>query len=229
MNEEEEIKKRYERRKKLPEKTLYSYFNKGNLFIVQERGRKMLSLLKKYGYEFLENKKIIDVGCGNGSWLRDFVQWGARPENLSGVDLLEERIKEARQLNPNIGYECANVEKLSFPDNKFDMVVISMCLSSIFDKKMKKNIAREALRVLKDDGLILWHDFRFDNPWNPDVKGIEKKEVKELFGNCKYDFNLVTLAPPIVRFFAPISWLACELLVMIPFLKTHYMVIIRKK
>ena len=94
---------------------------------------------------------------------------------------------------------------------------------------MKKRIAQEISRVLKDNGVILWYDFRYNNPWNPDVKGIEKKEIKGLFGDCDYDFNLVTLAPPVSRHLAPISFMACEVLSKIPFLKTHYLAIIKKK
>ena len=87
----------------------------------------------------------------------------------------------------------------------------------------------DILRVVKIGGIILWYDFRFDNPWNPDVKGIEKKEIKELFGDCDYNFNLTTLLPPLTRRLVPLSLLACELLAKIPFLKTHYLVVIKKK
>ncbi|MFZ3099916.1 MAG: class I SAM-dependent methyltransferase [Minisyncoccales bacterium] len=229
MEEIEEIKKRYERRKLLSENTRYSYFNKGNLFIVQEKQRKLLDLLHRQGFRSLKKMKILEVGCGNGGWLRDFVQWGAHSENLYGIDLLKDRIEEAKKINPNFNFLCANAEKLDFDDKSFDIVIVATCFTSILDAKMKKNIAREILRVVKIGGIILWYDFRFDNPWNPDVKGIEKKEIKELFGDCDYNFNLTTLLPPLARRLAPLSLLACELLAKIPFLKTHYLVVIKKK
>ncbi|MDI6792500.1 MAG: hypothetical protein QME81_06490 [bacterium] len=47
---------------------------------------------------------------------------------------------------------------------------------------MRQRIASEMLRVLKPDG-ILWYDFHMDNPKNTDVKGVKKKEVKQLFPN----------------------------------------------
>ncbi len=229
MEEIEEIKKRYERRKLLSENTRYSYFNKGNLFIVQERQRKLLDLLYRQGFGSLREMKILEVGCGTGGWLRDFVQWGAHSENLYGIDLLKDRIEEAKKINPNFNFLCANAEKLDFDDKSFDIVIVATCFTSILDAKMKKNIAREILRVVKIGGVILWYDFRFDNPWNPDVKGIEKKEIKELFGDCDYNFNLTTLLPPLTRRLVPLSLLACELLAKIPFLKTHYLVVIKKK
>jgi hypothetical protein len=93
---------------------------------------------------------------------------------------------------------------------------------------MKRNIAKEMMRVSKDEGIILWYDFRYNNPRNPDVKGIRKKEIKNLFPNCKYDFNLITLSPPIARKIVPISRGIAEFLNLIPFLRTHYLVIIKK-
>ncbi|MBU1262850.1 hypothetical protein KJ640_07895 [bacterium] len=41
-----------------------------------------------------------------------------------------------------------------------------------------------------------------NNPSNPDVRGVKKKEVKHLFPNRTFDFHRITLAPPITR----LSW-----------------------
>lgn len=155
----------------------------------------------------------------DGGWLRNFIQWGAKPENLYGIDLLEKRIDFGRKINPNI----------NFGSRSFDLVIVATCFTSILDMEMKKDIAREIIRVLKDDGIVLWYDFRYNNPWNPDVKGVNKKEIIELFGDCDYYFSSVTLAPPIARAIAPVSRLICEVLVKIPFLRTHYLAVIKKK
>lgn len=227
--EVEKIRQRYLRRENISNDKRYSFFDKANLFICQERERKIIEIFKKNNFDDLSSKKILDIGCGTGGWLRNFIQWGAKPENLYGIDLLEKRIDFGRKINPNINFICGNAQEINFGSRSFDLVVVATCFTSILDMEMKRDIAREIMRVLKDDGIVLWYDFRYNNPWNPDVKGVDKKEIIELFGNCDYYFSPVTLAPPIVRAIVPVSRLICEVLVKIPFLRTHYLAVIKKE
>jgi len=228
MSEIKRIEECYEKRKQISSE-LYSYFNPGSLLIIHERERKLLELLDKYGMNHLFEKRILDVGCGSGAWLREFIKYGSDPNKLVGVELLEYRVAEARTLSPNLNIIKGNAESLDFESESFDILFQSTVFTSILDINMKQNVASEMLRVLRNDGIIIWYDFRYNNPKNPDVKGIKKKEIKRLFPNCSYDFNLITLVPPITRKLAPISWFVCYLLSKIKILNTHYLVIIRKK
>ena len=85
------------------------------------------------------------------------------------------------------------------------------------------------LRVTKPDGLILWYDFLYDNPKNPDVRGVRKREIQRLFPGCSVGLRKVTLAPPIVRRLAARAWWLCTILEAIPLLRTHYLGVIRKR
>ena len=96
-NEEARIREAYARRK---ESSFYSMADSAHRMAWAERERKLLAVLAQHGFTSLEHAKILDVGCGAGAWLRDFIRWGARLENLAGVDLLPERIAEARRLFP---------------------------------------------------------------------------------------------------------------------------------
>lgn len=59
------------------------------------------------------DKDILEVGCGTGYWLREFIKWGAQPENVAGVDLLYDHITEAKHLCPDaVRLDCGNAEKL---------------------------------------------------------------------------------------------------------------------
>lgn len=120
-----------------------------------------------------------------------------------------------------------NAENLPYPDSFFDIVMQFTMFTSIFDDNTKGNIAKEMLRVLKRDGIILWYDFTYNNPKNPDVKGVGKKEIKELFPNCKFDFNKITLAPPLTRMVAPYSIFTCYVLEKLKIFNTHYLGVIK--
>jgi len=208
---------------------LYSRFNPAYLFMVQEREYRFLSLLSRHGCAPLENKTILEVGCGNGDLLRDFIKWGARPQNITGIELLPERVAEAVELCPKgIKIHQGNAARLQFPDKTFDVVMQSTVFTSILDASMKEELACEMCRVLKPDGLILWYDYHMNNPRNPDVKGVKRREIHALFPKCEIRLQRITLAPPLARLLAPYSWLLCYFLSKLPWLCTHYIGVIRK-
>ena len=164
-----------------------------------------------------------------GGMLQRFIKYGARPENLFGIDLLPDRIAQAKELNPLIDFKCGNAEALPYEDEFFDIVMQFTMFTSILDYTMKRNIAREMLRVLKPGGIILWYDYHMDNPKNPDVRGDKEKEINDLFMKCEINLKRVTLASPLARAIAPFSVILCELLEKIPLLCTHYLGLIKKR
>ena len=209
--------------------TRYSWFSPGHLFMIQARERVFLDLLRTKGITSLEDKKILDVGCGTGYWLRQLINWGAQPQNIIGVDLLVDRVAQAKHLVPeSVTIQCGSAARLGFDDGAFDMVLQSMVFSSVLDLSMKQQIAEEMLRVVKGHGWILWYDFHFNNPNNPDVRGVKKQKIFQLFPDCHIEIRRITLAPPLVRFVARHSWLACYLLEGLQIFNTHYLCIIQK-
>jgi SAM-dependent methyltransferase len=207
----------------------YSWFNAGHLFMMQGRERRVLALLKRHRFEPLHLKKILEIGCGTGYWLREFVKWGARPENITGIDLLPDRVAEAKRLTPAaVKVQCGSAAALSFPDSTFDLVLQSTVFTSVLDPGLRQRMASEMLRVIKHEGLILWYDYHVGNPWNPDVAGVKKQQIYQLFADCRIELRRITLAPPLVRFLAPRSWLACYVLEKMPRFCTHYLGVIRK-
>jgi ubiquinone/menaquinone biosynthesis C-methylase UbiE len=226
--EEVRIHEAYERR--ATANARYSWFDHGQLFRIHQLERGILASLRLHRLEPLHSRRILEVGCGSGYWLRQFIQWGARPENLTGVDLLAERVAEAMKLcPPQVIIHRANAETLRFADGTFDVVFQATLFTSIFNPDIKGQIAAEMMRVTRDDGLILWYDFRFNNPWNPDVQGVKSHEIQKLFPRCDITLHRVTLAPPLARQLAPYSWVGCYLLEKIPWLCTHYLGVIRKQ
>jgi SAM-dependent methyltransferase len=227
-SEADRIKKAYERRKESVSSQLYSFFNPAHLFMVQRRDQEIIEAFKLHGIAHLDNKKIVDIGCGGGRELGTFIRYGARPDNLFGIDLLQSRIDAAREINPHIDFRCGDAASLPYGDGSFDIVMQFTVFTSILDTQMKREIAGEMLRILKPAGIILWYDYHMNNPRNPDVRGVKKKEIHALFPGCEIYLKKITLAPPLTRFIAPYSWIACYLLEKIRALNTHYLGVIRK-
>lgn len=222
------IIQRYKRRSARGMDVAYSLFEPGHLFMQRSAERVILAQLRRNGCTSLAGKKILDVGCGTGRWLRDFLNYGASPEDLYGIDLLEERVELARKLSPNINISAGDAACMEFGDESFDIVMQSVVFTSVLELSMKRTMAAEMMRVLRPDGIIVWFDFRYDNPKNPDVRGIGKKEVRVLFPGCSCSFRGAVLLPPVARALARYSPGACHLLESVPLLRTHYAAIIRK-
>jgi len=225
--EEARIRAAYARREETDSR--YSWFSSGYQFRMQLRERKVLTLLRRQDCKDLGSKKILEVGCGAGEWLLDLVKWGARPENITGIDLLEDRVSKARRLcAPGVHIECASAADLPFYNGTFDMVLQATVFTSILDPDLKRRVADEMMRVVKPDGFILWYDYHVNNPWNPDVRGVNQGEIKRLFPNCRIELKRSTLLPQLALLLAPYSYLACYLLEKFPLLCTHYLGVIRK-
>jgi SAM-dependent methyltransferase len=194
-----------------------------------ERERDLLSLLSQHRLLPLSDKKILEVGCGTGRWLRDLITWGADPVNLHGVELLEASAARARRLcPPQVTIECGNAAQLRAPAGSFDMVLQAGLFSSVFDDAVKHAIATEMLRVLRPGGVVLWYDFCLTNPQNPYVQPISDGEISRLFPTCRLELQRVSLATPLVRLLAPRSPKACAVLSRVAALCTHYLGVLRK-
>jgi len=227
--EEARIAAVYARRAAPAKANRYSFFQRDYLLTLQQRERRVLRVLEREGFQPLEEKRILEVGCGGGQWIRDLIRWGARPENLTGIDLLPDCIAEANVLCPaHVTLRCASAADLGFRDGRFDLVLQSTVFTSILDDRLKRRIAMEMLRVLKPAGMILWYDFLVNNPWNPNVRGVKRSEIRRLFAGCRIRLTRITLAPPIARRLARWAWPLCCLLEKIPLLCTHYLGVIRK-
>jgi SAM-dependent methyltransferase len=147
-----------------------------------------------------------------------------------GVDLLPSRLRDAkRRCARGVKLSCGNGAALALPSGWFDIVLQVTVFTSILDTELRRRVALEMLRVLKPDGLIVWYDFHVNNPWNPNVRGVGRQEIRDLFPNCAVKLQRITLVPPLTRVLAPWSWLLCVLLERISLFCTHYLGVIRKR
>jgi len=218
----------YNRRTRELRDDFYCLSKPANLLMHQQTARSCIDALKRAALFPLAERRIADIGCGAGTWLMEFIQWGALPENLRGIDLMPDRLEMARKRLPAADLHLGNAAELPWEDESCDIVTQFVVFTSIREVTLKRAIAKEMLRVLKPGGVVLWFDFRVDNPRNSAVEGIRKKEVLSLFPGCEVEVRPAVLAPPLCRSIAGRAWLLAEGLRTIPFLCTHYTGLILK-
>jgi len=175
----------------------------------------------------LSRCRVLEVGCGSGHWLRQFVRWGAQPDRIAGVDLIPRSLHAAdRSVNGSLCLSIANGTALPFRTGSMDLVSQFIMMSSVLDPGIRREIASEMLRVLAPGGSILWYDMAVNNPFNPNVRGIDRRELQQLFPHCTIDRHRITLIPQLARVL-PITitrWLE-----RLTVLNTFYLAVIRPR
>ena len=199
----------------------YDLADPGNLFLLQGIERVLLKTLVREGLWPLSDRRILDVGCGTGHFLRQLAMYGAEPDGCHGVDISAERLERARHLAPHHHHLCIDGVTLPYPDGHFDVVSQRTVFSSIDDRAIRERLAAEMVRVLRPGGLVLWYDVAVPNPWNPDLLPMREPEIRSLFPTLSCRFERVTLLPPLARLLAPLNWTLGLFLEAVPFLRGH--------
>jgi len=211
------------------ETPFFAHRDRFHIVRLHERYLSTLNLLYQHGLRQLGDLNILDIGCGNGEMLRQFIQWGANPEKLAGIELRDDAVQMGRYLSPNIDLRSGSAVDLPWADHSFDLVCQHTVFTSILDSLIKQRVAAEMLRVLKPGGAILWYDFMYNNPANPDVRRIKAGEIGSLFQDCEVHLKKITLAPPIGRRIPggllPILY---PLFASLSVLRTHYVGLLLK-
>lgn len=227
-DEIQNIAQRYERRANLPANR-YAHLNPAVNAVIQERQTALIRLFSSLGINDLSGLKVLEVGCGSGANLLELLQLGATPENLVGNELLKDRLTSARHRLPQaIDLFAGDASQLALPDASFDIVYQSTVFSSILDDAMQASLARKMWRLTRPGGGVLWYDFTFNNPRNPDVRGVTVRRIRELFPEGDVSIRKVTLAPPIARRVVPINRALYGVFNALPFLRTHVLCYIKK-
>lgn len=224
----DKIAERYERRKGRPGGR-YVRFNRDVLASSQERQRSLVSLLTARGIHDLAGLDIIEVGCGTGANLVELMFLGAQPERLAGNELLPDRLAMARRRLPeSVRLFPGNAAALEIEPGSFDIVYQSVVFSSVLDESLQRTLAEAMWRWTKPGGGVLWYDFVYDNPSNPDVRGVPLRRVRQLFPAGRIQWKRVTLAPPLARRVVRVHPSLYALCNAVPLLRTHILCFIEK-
>lgn len=93
--------------------------------------------------------RLLDVGCGTGHHL---ARYGTLGYEVSGVDGSEEMLAHAREANPGVSLQMADVESLPFPDAAFDCALSVEVLRYL---PAPGPALREMGRVLRPGGVLV--------------------------------------------------------------------------
>jgi SAM-dependent methyltransferase len=199
----------------------YSWLDPSHVAAMQGLERAMLGTLRARG-QALAEVRALEIGCGRGDWLQRLVLWGMRPEHVSGIDLLADRVADARRTcAPGVDVRLGNAASLPWPDATFDLVVQITAFSSILDPDLRARVAGEMRRVLRPAGVVLWYDVRLNNPRNRDVRAVGRRELARLFPDCRVDVAAMTLAPPLARRVMRRAPALGAVLTWLPWLRSH--------
>jgi hypothetical protein len=108
-------------------------------------------------------------------------------------------------------------------------LIASTLFTSILDPEVRRRVAGEIVRVLAPGGALLWYDFAVNNPANPNVRRVTRRELARLFPSLSGPIRSVTLLPILARAVAPRCWTIATLLEAIPFLRTHLVAVLRRE
>ena len=195
----ERIRRVYAARSQSVPAERYSRMNPGQLYALHEREAAMAAMLRVAGMRSLAGQRILDLGCGRGATLRQYIEYEADPARLCGIDLLPVLAQQAHWSGPGLQVVSGSASQLPFADASFELVSQFLLFTSVLSAAVKQQIAGEIDRVLVPGGRLLWYDFAFNNPRNPNVRGIRLAEVRGLFPGFRIASRKITLAPPLGR------------------------------
>jgi phospholipid N-methyltransferase len=166
---------------------------------------------------------ILEVGAGQGNNVPTLREAGFTDDRIFLNELRPERIEAAARSFPQVRMFVGDALRLE-SDMKFDVVFQSTVFTSILAKHDREALATRMWSLLKPGGHILWYDFTYNNPKNPNVRKVERSEVASLFPHAKWIHSgPITLAPPIGRRVGRLYRMF-----NFPFLRTHLIALLQK-
>jgi ubiquinone/menaquinone biosynthesis C-methylase UbiE len=107
--------------------------------------------------EHVRGRKAVDFGCGTGRSTRFLRQLGFE---VTGVDIAEDMIRKARELDPSGDYRLLSGDDpgddlSSFPSGTYDLVLAAFTFDNIAGRDNKVRILRDLGRLLNREGKLV--------------------------------------------------------------------------
>lgn len=157
--------------------------------------RLMLTHIINQGIETLSDKKIADIGCGDGSRFRPFIEWGVQPANVYAIDISERVLSRARATSPAaVNFICGFGDDIPLEDNSIDIVLNMGVIIHVLDDELVGRMAAEFYRLLKPGGILFLYytSDRVIMDGSPIIhgsRGFKRQQVIDLFSQ----FEIVSI------------------------------------
>lgn len=92
---------------------------------------------------------VLDVGTGTGALIVHFLELGVKQENITGIDLSEDMLKNARERFAQVNFIRADIldaDTVIGTPNQFDAIFFNACFGNLFDQKMALEKTHALLR-----------------------------------------------------------------------------------
>lgn len=124
----------------------------------------------------IENKDILEVGCGRGGGLAYIVK-NFKPLTAKGIDLDKGAIKFCNKHYPlnGLSFTQGDAQNLPIEDNSYDVLINVESSHRYPEFHLFLN---EVKRILRSGGYFLYTDFRYDWEMNELQKQIEQSGFK---------------------------------------------------
>jgi SAM-dependent methyltransferase len=113
------------------------------------------------------NGKVLDIGCGNGALTIKVAKKFPKVQ-VTGIDYWGpkwdysksqcEQNASIEGVSDRVVFQRASASNLPFDDGYFDAAVSNLCFHEVADTKDKRELIREALRVVKKGGKFSFQD-----------------------------------------------------------------------
>ncbi len=229
MSDEREAAELAERYARRGDPGRYSMLRADVWQTLQERQRAMLGLFAQTGLDDLSRLHLLEVGCGAGGNLLELLRLGFLPQHLSGIELLPERLAQARAVLPEaLLLQGGDALHARVAADSQDIVFLPTVFSSLLDDAYQQRLADATWGWVKPGGAVLVYDFTVDNPRNPDVRGVPLARLRALFPQGRLRHRRVTLAPPLARAVTRVHPGLYRWFNALPLLRTHVLAWIDK-
>lgn len=130
----------------------------------------------------LKGKGILDIGCGDGGWLRFLAELRSQTGFMMGIDLAEGYLAQGRQVSPNIHFLKENILDFNYTGSKFDLITEFVAFMYLTKAKDRQTAFTQVSELLAPGGYFLffdiWGDTLKDGKYaynEKDFLGFEKK------------------------------------------------------